>query len=65
VPLGSAWGRCPTSGTPCSLAVILHIFTQGERERERREDIFGLAYQGKDIVFRFIIEYSNLMDFGP
>jgi len=20
---------------------------------------FGLAYQGKDIVFRFIIEYSN------
>jgi hypothetical protein len=25
----------------------------------------GLAYQGKDIVFRFIIEYSNLMDVGP
>jgi hypothetical protein len=25
----------------------------------------GLAYQGKDIVFRFIIEYSRLMDFGP
>jgi hypothetical protein len=24
----------------------------------------GLAYQGKDIVFRFIIEYSSLMDFG-
>jgi hypothetical protein len=23
----------------------------------------GLAYQGKDIVFRFIIEYSSLMDF--
>jgi hypothetical protein len=23
-----------------------------------------LAYQGKDIVFRFIIEYSSLMDFG-
>jgi hypothetical protein len=22
-------------------------------------------YQGKDIVFRFIIEYSSLMDFGP
>jgi hypothetical protein len=21
--------------------------------------------QGKDIVFRFIIEYSSLMDFGP
>jgi hypothetical protein len=25
--------------------------------------IFGLAYQGKDIVFRFIIEYSSLRDF--
>ncbi len=25
----------------------------------------GLAYQGKDVVFRFIIEYSSLMDFGP
>jgi hypothetical protein len=26
----------------------------------------GLAYQkGKDIVFRFIIKYSSLMDFGP
>jgi hypothetical protein len=24
----------------------------------------GLAYQGKDIVFRFIIEYNSLMDFG-
>jgi hypothetical protein len=23
----------------------------------------GLAYQGKDIVFRFIIEYSSLRDF--
>jgi hypothetical protein len=29
--------------------------------------VFGLAYQGKakDIVFRFIIEYSSLRDFGP
>jgi hypothetical protein len=25
----------------------------------------GLAYQGKDIVFRFIIEYRSLMDFDP
>jgi len=25
----------------------------------------GLAYQGKDIVFGFIIEYSTLMEFGP
>jgi hypothetical protein len=26
--------------------------------------LFGLAYQGKDIVFRFVIEYSSLMDFS-
>jgi len=25
----------------------------------------GLACQVKDIVFRFIIEYSSLRDFGP
>jgi hypothetical protein len=25
----------------------------------------GLAYQGEDIAFRFIIEYSSLTDFGP
>jgi hypothetical protein len=28
-------------------------------------EFIGLAYEGKDIVFRFIIEYSNLRDFGP
>jgi hypothetical protein len=27
--------------------------------------VVGLAYQGKDIVFRFIIEYNSLKDFGP
>jgi hypothetical protein len=25
----------------------------------------GIGYQGRDIVFRFIIEYSSLMNFGP
>jgi hypothetical protein len=25
----------------------------------------ALAYQGKDIVFRFIMEYTSLTDFGP
>jgi hypothetical protein len=25
----------------------------------------GLAYQGKDIVYRFIIRYNSLRDFGP
>jgi hypothetical protein len=28
--------------------------------------LIGLAYQGKkDIVLRFIMEYSSLRDFGP
>jgi hypothetical protein len=25
----------------------------------------GLAYQGKDIVLRFVIEFSSLRDFDP
>jgi hypothetical protein len=25
----------------------------------------NLAYEGKDIVFKFIIEYNSLRDFGP
>jgi hypothetical protein len=33
--------------------------------RVRRICFVGLAYQGKDIVFTFIIEYSSLWDFGP
>jgi len=41
-----------------------------ERERERGGegevfDFVGLAYQGKEIVFRFILEYSSLRGFGP
>jgi len=28
-------------------------------------NFIGLAYQGKDIVFRFIIEYSSLVEIGP
>ncbi len=31
----------------------------------RLEIFVGLDYQGKDIVFRFIIAYSSLRDFGP
>ncbi len=28
-------------------------------------EFVGLAYQGKDIVFRFIIEYSSFKGFWP
>jgi hypothetical protein len=34
-------------------------------EEEKKDYFVGLAYQGKDIVFRFIIEYSSIRDFGP
>jgi hypothetical protein len=34
-------------------------------EEEGRLFLVGLAFQGKDIVFRFITEYSSLRDFGP
>ncbi len=30
-----------------------------------RISFIGIAYQGKDIVFRFIKEYSSLSDLGP
>ncbi len=29
------------------------------------QQFVGVAYQGKDIVFRLIIDYSSLRDFGP
>ncbi len=34
-------------------------------ELQNPKKIFGLAHQSKDIVFRFITEYSSLRDFGP
>jgi hypothetical protein len=29
------------------------------------DPFIGLAYQGKDITFGFIIKYSSLREFGP
>jgi hypothetical protein len=34
-------------------------------QTEKVKKFIGLGYQGKDIVLRFIIEYSSLRDFGP
>ncbi len=45
----------------CS-SVKLGIF---EKKLGESDKFIGLAYHGKDIVFRFIIEYSRLRDFGP
>jgi len=41
------------------------IFRLGKRQVPITSFFIGLAYQGKDIVFGFIIEYSSLRDFGP
>ncbi len=45
---------------------ILHM-QQGPHQQQFHMDFItiGLAYQGKDSVFRFTIEYSSLRDFGP
>ncbi len=32
---------------------------------QQLSDFVGFAYQGKSFVFRFIMEYSSLKDFGP
>jgi hypothetical protein len=34
-------------------------------EKQPNSVFIGLALVGKDIVFRFIIEYSSLRGFGP
>jgi hypothetical protein len=44
---------CFTSCAGISVCLTVHIL------------FVGLAYWGKDIVFRFIIEYSSFRDFGP
>jgi hypothetical protein len=44
---------------------IYNVFRSKLNKFKKKFEFFGLGYQGKDIVFRFIIEYSSLMDFGP
>jgi hypothetical protein len=40
-------------------------FVTFQSDEPNKQTTFFSRYQGKDIVFRFIIEYSSLMDFGP
>jgi hypothetical protein len=47
----------------CSYSSMCNTYLQGSGTL--LVHFVGLAYQGKDIVFRLIIEYSSLMDFGP
>jgi hypothetical protein len=46
----------PNSNHKYYIAVLIYLLTMVV--------CLGLAYQGKDIVFIFIIEYSSLRDFG-
>jgi hypothetical protein len=60
-----------TFGTPTQSFRALRTFSgRGDEQNQcwlvLVDGFVGLAYQeGKDIVFRFIIEYSSLRDFGP
>ncbi len=59
--LGSFFWECPH---PWAL-----VLDSKENEKKIPQEyigqgFIGLAYQGKDIVYRFIIEYSSLRDFG-
>jgi hypothetical protein len=45
--------------------IAMHILDRHYTKGSTTISFIGLAYQGKDIVFRFIIEYSSFRDFGP
>jgi hypothetical protein len=52
------------------MIIVIISFTMGKThgvgERSKKIPCFiGFALLGKDIVFRFIIAYSSLRDFGP
>ncbi len=57
----------------CRVGCIVHrdlrpnniVVTHDFEPMVRSPCFVGVAYQGKDIVFRFIIEYNSLRDFGP
>jgi hypothetical protein len=57
--LGFTRARAHTKGPkrlkPCMLS----------NTSQQHANFVGLAYQGKDILFRLIREYSGLKDFGP
>jgi hypothetical protein len=50
---------------PTSYTLVLSLANSSTVSLVLNQNFIDLAYQGKGIVFRFIIEYSSLMDFGP
>ncbi len=54
--------------SPCECIMSVRTYHKIEKKKTQQSKWFvfvGLAYEGNDIVFRFIIEYSSLRDFGP
>jgi hypothetical protein len=49
----------------CYLCTLFHFLAFLDSKAKICFYFVGLAYQGNDIVFRFIIEYSSVRDFGP
>jgi hypothetical protein len=65
------WVLCETT-----IARTIHAFRTSKHKQRPHEGtlrlvlvpnrlMFGLAYQGKNIVFRCILEYNSLRDFWP
>jgi hypothetical protein len=61
----SHWAFVPGTVLIEVLIVYSMTFALGNLSRWSLAGFVGLASQRKDIVFRFIIEYSSFMDFGP
>jgi hypothetical protein len=49
----------------CQISIICDYGVKTKKNSSLENTFVGLALVGKDIVFRFIIEYSSLRDFGP
>jgi hypothetical protein len=75
-PTPWSWSLRNSLFKSCSLLILLLVvsWTCNKWSCQKRSPVgrllqtallFGLAYLGKDIVFRFIIEYSSLRNFGP
>jgi hypothetical protein len=58
IRLGEKWWQT-------NLRIEISLIQWGKEACTQEPNFVGLAYQGKDIVFRFIIEYGSSRDFGP
>jgi hypothetical protein len=47
------------------VTTIFHALLGEQGDLNGGDRFIGLVHEGKDIVFRFFIEYSSSRDFGP